>query len=147
MFSWTPASGQAGTYPGIYFEVSDGELADSEEIIITVTNLPDLTGEWSVPLSYKKGTTKGTLLVRNIGTLKAGKFNITFYLSDDIRVDNGDTKISTKKINSLAPGASISLGFSYSGSTGGRFVLAVVDSDNQIVESNEGNNVIPGQIQ
>ncbi len=36
-FSWTPIFGQRGSYPGIHFEVSDGELADFEDITITVT--------------------------------------------------------------------------------------------------------------
>jgi hypothetical protein len=36
-FSWTPTSDQAGSYPNVYFQVSDGELADSENITITVT--------------------------------------------------------------------------------------------------------------
>ncbi|MBI2876039.1 MAG: right-handed parallel beta-helix repeat-containing protein [Candidatus Tectomicrobia bacterium] len=35
-FSWTPGSDQAGTYPGVRFEVSDGTLSDHEEITITV---------------------------------------------------------------------------------------------------------------
>lgn len=34
-FSWTPS--QPGTYPGICFTISDGELTDSEQITITVT--------------------------------------------------------------------------------------------------------------
>jgi hypothetical protein len=42
-FSWTPSSGQAGVYPGIHFEVSDGELTDSEDITITVIASPDAT--------------------------------------------------------------------------------------------------------
>jgi hypothetical protein len=37
-FSWTPSSGQAGTYPDVHFEVSDGELTDSENITVTVTS-------------------------------------------------------------------------------------------------------------
>ncbi len=37
IFSWTP--GQAGTYGGIHFEVSDGDLTDSEDITITVGNV------------------------------------------------------------------------------------------------------------
>ncbi len=37
-FSWTPTSSQAGTYSDIHFEVSDGELTDSENITITVTS-------------------------------------------------------------------------------------------------------------
>ena len=36
-FSWTPGSGQAGSYPSVHFEVSDGELTDSEDITITVS--------------------------------------------------------------------------------------------------------------
>jgi hypothetical protein len=37
-FTWTPGYNQAGTWPGVRFEVSDGELTDSEEITITVTD-------------------------------------------------------------------------------------------------------------
>jgi hypothetical protein len=37
-FSWTPNSGQVGTYPNVQFSVSDnGSLTDSENITITVT--------------------------------------------------------------------------------------------------------------
>jgi hypothetical protein len=35
-FSWTPASGDNGTYTGVHFEVTDGEFHDSENITITV---------------------------------------------------------------------------------------------------------------
>jgi hypothetical protein len=38
IFSWTPTHGQAGTYPDVHFEVSDGELTDWEDITITVNN-------------------------------------------------------------------------------------------------------------
>jgi hypothetical protein len=38
-FSWTPAAGQVGSYPDILFEVSDGQLTDSENIIIIVNNV------------------------------------------------------------------------------------------------------------
>jgi hypothetical protein len=37
-FSWTPGYDQAGIYTNIHFEVSDGELTDSEDITITVIN-------------------------------------------------------------------------------------------------------------
>ena len=37
-FSWTPGFEQAGTYPDIQFEVSDGELTDQENITIVVNN-------------------------------------------------------------------------------------------------------------
>lgn len=38
-FRWTPAAGQAGAYPGVHFEVSDGTFTDSEDIILTVARL------------------------------------------------------------------------------------------------------------
>jgi len=40
IFSWTPTSGQVGVYPSVHFEVSDGDLTDSEDITITVTAPP-----------------------------------------------------------------------------------------------------------
>jgi len=40
VFSWTPTSGQAGVYPSVHFEVSDGHLTDSEDITITVKAPP-----------------------------------------------------------------------------------------------------------
>jgi len=38
-FSWTPTYEQAGTYPNVHFEVSDGIATDSEDITITVNNV------------------------------------------------------------------------------------------------------------
>jgi hypothetical protein len=38
-FSWTPNPSQAGTYPNVHFEVTDGSLTDSEDITITVNNV------------------------------------------------------------------------------------------------------------
>ncbi|MFC1903015.1 S8 family serine peptidase [Chloroflexota bacterium] len=43
-FTWTPAAGQAGTYPGIHFDVSDGQLEDYENITIIVEDVV-LTGQ------------------------------------------------------------------------------------------------------
>jgi thermitase len=38
-FSWTPNYQQAGVYPNVHFEVTDGALSDSEDITITVNNV------------------------------------------------------------------------------------------------------------
>jgi hypothetical protein len=48
-FSWTPGYDHAGVYAGIHFQVSDGKLADSEDIAITVVNLlrPDVNSDGS----------------------------------------------------------------------------------------------------
>jgi hypothetical protein len=41
-FSWTPGSGEAGTYSDVHFEVSDGDFTDSEDITIIVNGPPVL---------------------------------------------------------------------------------------------------------
>jgi hypothetical protein len=52
VFSWTPTSGQAGAYPSVHFEVSDGSLTDSEDITITVTAPPSHpVGGYSISLT------------------------------------------------------------------------------------------------
>jgi protocatechuate 3,4-dioxygenase beta subunit len=38
-FTWTPGFSQAGTYPNVHFQVSDGVLTDAGDITITVTNV------------------------------------------------------------------------------------------------------------
>jgi len=38
-FAWSPTYQQAGTYPNVHFEVTDGALSDSEDITITVNNV------------------------------------------------------------------------------------------------------------
>ena len=38
-FSWTPDYHQAGVYEGVHFQVSDGELTDSEDVTIVVNNV------------------------------------------------------------------------------------------------------------
>jgi hypothetical protein len=43
-FSWTPRYDQAGVYT-IHFEVSDGQLTDSEDVVITIVQLHD---DWDV---------------------------------------------------------------------------------------------------
>ncbi len=38
-FTWTPTFEQAGVYPNVHFEVTDGTASDSEDITITVNNV------------------------------------------------------------------------------------------------------------
>ena len=38
-FTWTPTYSQAGSYPNVHFQVSDGSLTDFEDITITVSNV------------------------------------------------------------------------------------------------------------
>jgi len=51
VFNWTPTSGQAGVYPSVHFEVTDGILTDSEDITITVTAPAKPVGGYSISLT------------------------------------------------------------------------------------------------
>jgi hypothetical protein len=145
-FTWTPGYGEAGNYTGIHFEVSDGALVDNEDIVITVNvgnPLPDLTGEWLIFPNSTQHMTRGTLSVRNIGTINANRFDVAYYISNDGSLDSGDQLISTRRVNSLVAGASVSLIFTYNESTQGKFIIAVVDSGHTVLESDEENNLVP----
>lgn len=65
VFSWTPASGQAGSYPNVRFAVTDGALVASENITINViapadTTPPQISGTASVIVSTTSVNIKWT---------------------------------------------------------------------------------------
>jgi len=113
----------------------------------------DLTGTWismkETCKNTKKGikcSLKGNLTVQNTGNKDIKTSSVKFYLSDDGMYDGGDTylkKVSTGKIKA---GKSQKKTFSYSFKTGistsGKYVIVVLDADNQVVEADEENNDI-----
>lgn len=117
------------------------------------TVLPDLTGEWTkFSVYHRKKITiiRGKFDVRNVGTQDAETFKVAYYLSDDSVLDEGDTLIRARTVHSLAAGESRTLRFVYHSKVPlqGKFIISIVDSDEQILESDEENNIIPSpQIQ
>lgn len=143
--------------PGFYdvvLTVTDNEGAiDNDTMLLGAAGpceewpQPDLTGEWTkFSLSYRGTRTiiEGELTIRNIGTEDAGNFKVAYYLSDDNVLDGGDSLIKTKTIRSLPAGNSQKLQFIYQSKDPlqGKFIIAEVDSDNQVLESDEGNNIV-----
>jgi hypothetical protein len=116
--------------------------------------LPDLTGQWvSIEQKCKKRKKemrckiKGILTIQNIGYEDADSSYVQFYLSDDNIYDLGDTflkemtvgkrmkagKIKNKKLKYKMP---------YDVTANGKYIIAVIDADNSVVELNESNNTI-----
>ncbi len=101
----------------------------------------DLSGSWSVLYSLSRGTNlSGILRTRNTGTGNAGSFKVAIYLSS-----NGVTPgslLKTFTVAGLNAGASKNISFSYISniSLSGKYLIAVIDSGNQITETNESNN-------
>jgi hypothetical protein len=116
--------------------------------------LPDLTGNWLAMKEKCKRTQKeirckikGLFAIHNIGNEDADSSYVRFYLSDDNTYDMGDTflkqvstgmrmkagKIKKKKLKLKMPNDV---------SATSKYIIAVIDADNSIAESNESNNTI-----
>jgi hypothetical protein len=112
---------------------------------------PDLTGEWiyvnqTCSLNSKDETIctlKGKLTVTNLGSEKATKSRIRYYLSDDAVFDPGDVILKEVKFAKIKAGKSKAVNFKHklAGNVSGRYVIAVMDIYNEVSETDETNNV------
>jgi len=141
-----------GTYV-LELMVSDGQDSAYDNVAVTVIpvpQVPDLSGAWSsvsnTGPSKKTGyKVSGTLTVSNTGNGTANSVVINIYLSNDTNVDSGDVLIQALKYSSMRARTSKSSTISYTTSTNphGKYLISVIDPNNKVAESNEGNNVSP----
>jgi len=127
--------------------------SDAVTVTISSAPLPDLTGEWiSLNQSCKntKGGAKckitGKLKVRNVGDRDAPPYALKFYLSGDGTYNEGDTLLKQVSSGKLKKAASRDVTLSYNfppgGTASGKYLIAVIDADNTVTESDESNNNI-----
>jgi subtilase family serine protease len=78
--------------------------------------------------------------------LDASTSTIKFYLSDNNTYNGGDTLLKKVETGTITAGGSITGNIKFNLPTGqsasGKYVIAVIDADNTVVESNEANNQI-----
>lgn len=95
------------------------------------------------------------LAIFNAGTVQSrGSFKVKFYISTDVTLGSGDTLVFTKTLKDtdsegrIKPGntANVSGNVKVPGPVEGKFLVAVIDSENSIAESNEANNIVTRQI-
>lgn len=109
-------------------------------------SMPDLTGTWQsvrVMNNPRRGTSiRGTLQVLNAGAVTAPATSAVFYLSSDAALDAGDTQIGTCSVRSIQPGrrVTVRLNSPLAADHGGHYVIAVLDPEGTVSESNEANN-------
>ena len=112
----------------------------------------NLTGAWAALIqtckSSKKGVTcslNGRLGVQNNGNQNATS-SVKFYLSDNSAYESGDALLKQMSIGTLKPGQSKYIPLKTRLSTGisatGKYVIAIIDQDNAVAETNEGDNMI-----
>jgi subtilase family serine protease len=130
---------------------------DTDEPTVTVDltgeSGADLRGEWlslsQTCKNLKKGIKcriKGKLTIRNAGNQTALSSYVRFYLSDNAVIDEGDIllkQVSSGKIKEAKnKNKSFSHSFSYGETASGKYVIAVIDADNTVRETHEGDNFI-----
>lgn len=119
-----------------------------------IANGPDLFGEWQ-PLTVKQTckttskTTKckitGTLQIRNIGNQDASPSYVEIYLSDGYDYLKR-TSLGKLKVNGKDKILKINISLPVNQTVSGKYILAVIDPDDAVVETNEKNNVIIASI-
>jgi hypothetical protein len=115
---------------------------------------PDLTGSWTISLTQtcrtigknQRGSLKGTFTVSNNGNQDASSTSVNFYLSDNETHEEGDTLLKSFAAGKLKPGKYKSIGLNYNFPLGqkatGKYIIAVIDEDNLVLESGEKNNTV-----
>ena len=81
-FSWTPTSGQVGSYPNVHFQVTDGSLIDSEDITITVNAAPGANQAPVLSAIGSKSATSGQLLQFGISASDPNGDTLTYSASN-----------------------------------------------------------------
>lgn len=142
--------------------VNDGSLSSAPDTVnITVLDTAcgvDFSGTFSKltrKTSKGKDTLSFTLAIFNGGIVQSrGSFKVKFYISNDATLGSGDTLVFTKTLKDndsegrIKPGNTVSVSGSVSVSspTQGKYMIAHIDSENSICESNESNNIAIRQI-
>jgi uncharacterized repeat protein (TIGR01451 family) len=112
---------------------------------------PDLTGNWvgvtareRVQRNSVRSQIKATFTVRNIGDATAGNSRLRCFISDDAVLDADDTPVGAQSVGSLKAGQSKqrTVTANLAGDQSSRFLIASVDAEGQVAETNEMNNVI-----
>ena len=109
----------------------------------------DVAGSWISLFQQCNGTTckvNGKFNVQNLGNRDALSSLVRFYLSDDGTYDEGDMFLKRLSTGTLKVGKSKKMSLSYSFPPGfsatDKYIIAVIDADNTVMEANEINNSI-----
>lgn len=153
MVRFTPTS--MATFAGSVSLASNG--GDISRGVTGTGTASDLTGTWLNPGPTQgcKGegqklrcTLKGQVEIRNEGNAKAPTASLLkFYLSADQTLDGSDTFLKQVAVGALRPGQvqrkRLSVRLPTGQNASEKYVLAVIDATDRIVEAEKSNNLLP----
>ena|SRR5688572_16547859 len=113
------------------------------------TPLPGLTGQWGEITPWCRGAScgvTGTFTAINPSLGPTPRVALRFYLSDDAVLDDADLLIDDMAVKPLDMNESqvrtLHVVLPLNVDAAGRFVIAFVDADDVVAESNEANNIV-----
>lgn len=127
----------------------DGWYIDNVRIYTCQIKGIDLTGQWSLlkqTCTRGKCTVKGKFIAQNTGTSTSSQSKLKFYLSSNNSYEANDLLVKEITVKNLKNDASKTLSISIKLPTGtsasGKYLIAFIDADEIINETNENNNKI-----
>jgi len=127
-----------------------GNLATSGDFTFTTASAggADLNQLWVAISTITSSNITINDVVKNLGTVSAGTFDVGFYLSTDTSYQSTDTFLCKRSIPELAPDtssppsgtAATTCSLSSGIASGSYYLLAVADSGQVVTETNETNN-------
>jgi hypothetical protein len=148
----TLVSGPLQSDGGVILYASTGDGKGIYRYVDYPYSGPDLTGTWSSLTQSCKNTkkginckVKGNITIENIGNEDAPSSKIRIYISDDNTYDGGDNLLKQVATGKIKPSKSMKKTFSYSFPSGvsisGKYIIALIDADNTVIEPDETNNI------
>jgi len=109
--------------------------------ICASADLADLSG------AFESVTTDGNeidavLRLRNVGALASAGFDVEIYFSKRPKLNNKAVRIATESVGALNSGAGTRLNLSGTKGKKHKYLLAVIDPEDEISEESEGNNLV-----
>jgi uncharacterized protein YjbI with pentapeptide repeats len=118
---------------------------NGDQLVTATFVSPDLWGEWAKVSSEPEdsGYEVSAELIVHSDQGKASNVTVRVYLSADDKYDQADTLLSAVKLGSINANSSKSKEFKFDLATSpsAMYLIAIIDPDNAIRESNEGNNI------
>jgi len=164
-FSFTATATRAGALSSAATLVLPDTIVDTNTTnnsvtVDTTVNAANLFGEFlltpgdkltetcSGTGSRKQCTLRGKFRTRNNGTASSGTSSVAFYLSsDNVLSTTSDTHLNTLTLGSVPQNGgtrdlTLSASLTRTATAQGKFVIAVIDHQNKVSETNENDNVV-----
>ena len=138
-------------HPALHGWIDPGNFVENN---LRSAGFPDLTGQWNsltqscrTTSGKKRCKLQGNLSIRNEGDQKAPAFTVSLHLSQDETLDENAVLLKKLKVGSLKAGSNKTIKWTHNlpvnGQATGEYVIAVIDEERVIAESNENDNQTP----